>query len=149
MKNTKKAISLVLALALALTCWGMPRRTTAATQPDSGVMPCYNNAKAFHPDLTIDADGNATLTLSGQGRSYNTVFHISSYLEQERSGHWVRVANGELNSTWEDIQQGCDCFVTHSVYVGRDTDCRAVITLTITGNGTTDTDHITIYATFY
>jgi hypothetical protein len=148
MKHTKKAISMVLALALALTCWGLPRRTAAA-QPDSGIMPCYNNAKNFQPDLTVDAAGNATLTLTGRGMSLNTVFSISSYLEQERSGHWVRVSNGEPNSTWEDVQQGVSCFVTHSVYVGRDTDCRAVITLTITGNGATDTDSIVIYATFY
>ena len=149
MKHTQKAISMVLALALALTCWGIPRRTAAAAQPDSGIMPCYNNATNFQPDLRVDADGNATLVLSGIGTSSSTVFCISSYLEQERSGHWVRVSNGEPNSTWEDVQQGADCFVTHSVYVGRDTDCRAVITLTITGNGATDTDTITLYATFY
>lgn len=149
MKNTKKAISMVLALALALTCWGMPRRTAAATQPDSGILPCYNNADYFQPDLTVDAAGNATLTLTGRGMSLNTVFSISSYLEQERSGHWVRVSNGEPNSTWEDVRQGLYCKVTHSVYVGRDTDCRAVITLTITGNGATDTDQIIIYGTFY
>ena len=149
MKHTQKAISMVLALALALTCWGMPRRTAAATQPNEGIMPCYNNAESFYSNLTIDADGNATLILSGKGTSSGTVFYISSYLEQERSGHWVRVSNGEPNSTWEDVQQGVSCFVTHSVYVGRDTDCRAVITLTITGNGATDTDTITVYANFY
>lgn len=149
MKHTKKAISMVLTLALALTCWGMPRRAAAATQPDSGVMPCYNNAVDFYPNLTIDADGNATLVLSGRGTSSSTVFYISSYLEQERSGHWVRVSNGEPNSTWEDVQKGVYCSVTHSVYVGRDTDCRAVITLTITGNGAADTDTITVYGTFY
>ena len=149
MKNTKKAISMVLALALALTCWGMPRRTAAATQPNEGIMPCYNNATSFEYDLTIDANGNAKLILSGNGTASNTTFYISSYLEQERSGHWIRVSNGEPNSTWQDVRHGIAYSITHSVYVGRDTDCRAVITLTITGNGATDTDQIIVYGTFY
>ena len=145
----KKTMALLLALVLALTCWGMPRHTVAATRPDDGIMPCYNNAYSFTSTLTVDADGNAVLQMTGRGLSTNTVFSVSSYLEQERNGHWVRVSNGEVNSTWQDVQQGIDCFVTHSVYVGRDTDCRAVITLTITGNGATDTDTITVYASFY
>ena len=145
----KKTMALLLALVLALTCWGMPRHTEAATRPDDGIMPCYNNAYSFTPSLTVDADGNAVLQMIGSGISNNTMFSVSSYLEQERNGHWVRVSNGEVNSTWQDVQQGAEFLAIHSLYVGRDTDCRAVITLTITGNGATDTDTITSYASFY
>lgn len=149
MIQKKKQIAAIMALILVLTGWCIPWSTAYAAQSADDIMPCYNNAISLTPNLHIDNSGTAVLKLDGQSLFSSTTYYISSYLEQEINGTWVRVPNGEPDSTWQDVQQGITCSVTHSLYVGRQNDCRAVISIRITGSGAEDTDTFIVYASFY
>lgn len=145
----KKWIAIFLMVMIVAT----PAATTMAyalEQPGIVVEPCYNGVDAIVPKLMVDADGMATLTIRGKGTNADTKFHVTSYLEREiDDGLWVRVENGQANDMWTDTVNGMSLYITHTVYTGRDADCRAVISIQITDAGVTDAGATTTYATFY
>ncbi len=146
----KKWIAVMLMVVIVAAAPLTVTRAYAQMLPGIVIEPCYNGVYAMLPDLYVDADGMAELTIQIKGASADTEFHVTTYLEREiNDGVWVRVENGQLHNTWTDTVTGVMHMITHTAYTGRDADCRAVISLQVTHAGVTESGTETIYAAFY
>ncbi len=145
----KKRTILLCAVAVAVAAVvGIISHIRGAPEPPGGASSRYNTVDFVTTDFHVDGDGEALLTIHAKGLSDRTTFHIASYIERDAGeGRWERVDNGQAEYTWADVVSGLNCSVIHTVYIGRNAECRAVVYFRITGEGEEYSDTITVYTT--
>ena len=121
MKRVFSAI-LVLATLFALAC------------PAFGVEPRYANATSLYATLNISSSGLATVRVRVSGNSSLVHTDISTYLEKNVNGTWVRVDIGTENDVWEYSTTSITTLKTYTVQLNSAGEYRVVAEFTLTGS---------------
>ncbi len=100
----KKQIKKIVAVVLMLCLFTATVTSVSAANVDDGIMPCLNNTMVVTTAMTIDTDGELTISYEYIGFSgVTTKAVVTTYIEKKVWGFfWERVDTGTTNDEYVD-----------------------------------------------